>query len=360
MLYDRTNIEGLASFITKRAALMKQSTDIRDDYCDAYCSKKKFHVTHGYGIALPVFRCENFIEGRQCCRADWEGSIPRRLRSFNVTTSDVVAFKTPSGTNRKTITKYLFRILDHKDLDGHFEKTPFIPQFLKIAHRYSLCEGSLPVQEALQLMLSFYLTFRTTFLTSVVDQSGKVQHSKSGLWSHIHAPARIDSCVKKSLVIIWHYLQRKTLYHLSRNYLLLDPFTAYEEDDMQSSKGLQGYSCILLLSSLLLLTWEQYDSDTQDQLVSHYTPVKIGFQRSLVNNLKPNEVGELLVSVHAIVGLFHAMTEAMPSPENWNTQEHNPLFRFDKTTCDMLTELRDLISEHRKHRIYREWWEYDS
>lgn len=56
--------------------------------------------------------------------------------------------------------------------------------------------------------------------------------------------------------------------------------------------------------------------------------------------------------VGVIVGLFSAISQKLPSLSEWDSRKHHALLNSNFAVCEALTEVREHVTRHGKHRFY--------
>jgi len=65
------------------------------------------------------------------------------------------------------------------------------------------------------------------------------------------------------------------------------------------------------------------------------------------------------IPVGVIVGLFHAISQKLPSFSEWDTRRHGPLLNNNTAVCDAMTEVRQHVIKHESYLRTRSDAQFD-
>jgi hypothetical protein len=88
-----------------------------------------------------------------------------------------------------------------------------------------------------------------------------------------------------------------------------------------------------MLASILLAVWEEMQFDC------HYRIPDTAAVNKFCNDMETTPVG-------VIVGLFHAISQKLPSFTEWDTRRHGQLLNNNVAVCDAMTEMREHVTKH--------------
>lgn len=283
-------------------------------------------ITHGYGFAIPIMAREVFVSDDSCFTVEWIESFHKQNLEFGARTERMSAGS--EGISTEALSEYLDKHLDgpfEKFLDEYFEGTPFITDVLKTAHRYYVKEQVPVIRKALKLVLAYNLTLHVT----MVEQRG-INHHMEGLIDNVYskfngkiiAPVMINFQVKCALADMWRDLQKEILVELSSLY-----------SSVYSGDRLKNWPTIFMLASILLAVWEEMQFD------SHFRVPDQTAAEKFCNDMETTPVG-------VIIGLFHAISQKLPSFTEWDTRRHGQLLNNNLAVCEAMTEMKDHVTKH--------------
>ena len=244
-------------------------------------ARETIRITHGYGSLLPiiiVFPTEKNSMDLEYYRVGWVEPGSKTPIRFSIATSHLNGADC-FGCSILPVEKYLDELLDnHFDtfLEDYFRGTPFIPQLLRIAYQFYLRDQSVFIGGALELIISYNLTFHVTFVVesqNIFSRVGKINDARSRFHGKTIAPGPINHHVKEVLAKKWRLLRHE----------LLANFTAMVEK-VDTCDDYRTYILALLLASILLIIWEEVQFD------SHYNLVRV-HSYNIPGNLANKHVG---------------------------------------------------------------------
>jgi len=56
------------------------------------------------------------------------------------------------------------------------------------------------------------------------------------------------------------------------------------------------------------------------------------------------------IPVETIIGLFHAISQTLPSFLEWSTEKHHYLLNSDAAACELVTGIKITVTEHCKSK----------
>lgn len=287
-------------------------------------------ITHGYGFALPVMVREVYVADKGCFALEWTESY--------LQDQDPVDFKYETekldvgaeGIRMDAVQEYLDKHIDgpfEDFIDDHFEGTPFITEILKTAHRYYIKERMPVIKKALKLVLAYNLTMHITMVENQGEEvtlDGQIEDEDSKYYGRTVAPVMINFQIKCALADMWRELQKDILEELSSLY-----------SGVYSGEKMKNWPTIFMLASILLAVWEEMQFDC------HYRVPDPAAVNKFCSDMETTPVG-------VIVGLFHAISQKLPSFTDWNTQEHGHLLHNNASVCEAMTEVRQHVLKHGK------------
>jgi hypothetical protein len=285
-------------------------------------------ITHGYGFALPVMVREVYVADEGCFAVEWvESTVPNQ---------DPIDFETRTekldvgaeGIRLDALQEYLDKHVDgpfEDFIDDHFEGTPFITEILKTAHRYYIKDRMPVIKKALKLVLAYNLTMHITMVEnqgSEVTLDGQIDDEDSKFYGRTVAPVMINFQIKCALADMWRELQKDILEELSSLY-----------SGVYSGEKMKNWPTIFMLASILLAVWEEMQFDC------HYRVPDAAAVNKFCNDMETTPVG-------VIVGLFHAISQKLPSFADWDTRQHGHLLHNNVAVCEAMTEVRQHVIKH--------------
>ncbi|CAG8957239.1 hypothetical protein HYFRA_00009441 [Hymenoscyphus fraxineus] len=284
-------------------------------------------ITHGYGFAIPIMAREVYVSDDSCFQVDWvESADHEEPLEFDTRTERMSAGA--EGVSTEALSEYLDKHLDgpfEEFVDEYFEGTPFITEILKTAHRYYAKEKVPVVRKALKLVLAYNLTQHVTMVEQRGDEhpmEGYIDYEDSKYNGKVIAPVMINFQVKCALADMWRELQKEILEELSSLY-----------SSVYSGDRLKNWPTIFMLASILLAVWEEMQFDC------HYRVPDTAAVNKFCNDMETTPVG-------VIVGLFHAISQKLPSFTEWETRRHGQLLNNNVAVCEAMTEMRGHVTKH--------------
>jgi hypothetical protein len=298
-------------------------------------------ITHGYGFALPVMVREVFVADDSCFSVDWVESTLTDQEPIDFETRTEKLDVGAEGIRLDALSEYLDKHIDgpfEDFIDDHFEGTPFITEILKTAHRYYVKEKMPVIRKALKLVLAYNLTMHITMVEnqgSEVNLDGQIDDEDSKYYGRTVAPVMINFQIKCALADMWRELQKDILEELSALY-----------SGVYSGEKMKNWPTIFMLASILLAVWEEMQFDC------HYrVPDPIAVNK-FCTDMETTPVG-------VIVGLFHAISQKLPSFTDWDTRKHGHLLHNNMAVCEAMTEVRQHVIKHEAYLRTRKETQFD-
>jgi hypothetical protein len=300
---------------------------ISPNFCDR-AEERIMLVSHGYGISMEimVFDDHSTDEIRYC--AQWSEGL---LDCKDPIEMEIQADRldlTHCGLSPKILAGYL-----DKHLDApyawlvNFSRLAFIPEALKTIHKYYTMQPSEHIREALKLILCYDLAKCTTTLEQTGTENlstGYILNPQSRYYGRITTPQSINTKIRVALTKEWKGLQIRILERLSALY-----------SGVHSGRHLEHWFEILLLSSVLLIVWEEMLYDYAHHVKDERTVNE--FWRKVKS-----------IPVNVIIGLFAAISEQLPPFSEWDTRRHGQLLNNNVAMCEAMSEMRAHVVQHGK------------
>jgi hypothetical protein len=288
--------------------------------------ERPIYVTHGYGHYLPIMAREVYVRDEKCFGVDWHETLSGS--HFEINTAKLSAGM--EGVSRSHLSDYLDRHIDggfENFVDEYFEGTYFVTELLKTAYRFYTREKLPVIRKALKLVIAYNLTLHVTMVEGLGDEEapGKVEDSSSKFCGTTIAPVMINFQVKCALADMWRELQKEVLEELSSLY-----------QSVYSGDKLKNWPTIFMLAAILLAVWELIQFDC-----SYRVP-----DQSAVNKFCSDMEG---TPVGVIVGLFSAISQKLPSFQEWDTRKHHHLLNSNPAVCDAMTDVRAHVTKYGKY-----------
>lgn len=285
-------------------------------------------ITHGYGFCLPVMVREVFVADESCFQVDWVESHLQDQEpiDFEIRTEKLDVGR--EGVSMDALSEYLDKHIDQSFetfIDDHFEGTPFITDILKTAHRFYMKEKSPVIRKALKLVLAYNLTLHITMVEQQGSEDpldGQIDDEDSKYFGKVVAPVMINFQIKCAMADMWRELQKDVLEELSGLY-----------SSVYSGDRLKNWPTIFMLASILLAVWEEMQFDCHYRVPD---PVAVN---KFCTDMETIPVG-------VIVGLFHAISQKLPSFTEWDTRRHGQLLNNNPAVCEAMTEVRSHVLKH--------------
>ncbi|KAK4665990.1 hypothetical protein QC763_0068190 [Podospora pseudopauciseta] len=288
-------------------------------------------ITHGYGFALPVMVREVYVADDSCFQVDWVESTltDQEPIEFDIRTEHLDVGQ--EGISSEALSEYLDKHIDEgfeRFIDDHFEGTPFITDIFKTAYRYYAKERSPVIRKALKLVVAYNLTLHITMIEQPQTEAameGQIDDEDSKYYGKVVAPVMINFQIKCAMADLWRELQKDVLEELSALY-----------SSVYSGERLKNWPTIFMLASILLAVWEEIQFDC------HYrVPDPVAVEK-FCTDMETVPVG-------VIVGLFHAISQKLPSFTEWDTRRHGQLLNNNPAVCDAMTEVRQHVIKHESY-----------
>ena len=287
-------------------------------------------VTHGYGFCLPVMVREVYVADDSCFQLDWVESTltDQEPIDFEIRTERLDVGQ--DGVSMEALSEYLDKHIDEgfeKFIDDHFEGTPFITEIFKTAYRFYTKERLPVIRKALKLVVAYNLTLHITMIEqppSEQPMEGQIDDEDSKYFGKVVAPVMINFQIKCAMADMWRDLQKDILEELSQLY-----------SSVYSGERLKNWPTIFMLASILLAVWEEIQFDC------HYrVPDPVAVEK-FCTDMETIPVG-------VIVGLFHAISQKLPSFSEWDTRRHGQVLNNNPAVCEAMTEVRQHVMKHGK------------
>ncbi|KAK4453894.1 hypothetical protein QBC34DRAFT_173119 [Podospora aff. communis PSN243] len=298
-------------------------------------------ITHGYGFCLPVMVREVYVADESCFQLDWVESTLQDQEpiDFEVRTERLDVGQ--DGVSMESLSEYLDKHVEEgfeRFIDDHFEGTPFITEIFKTAYRYYCKEKNPIIRKALKLVVAYNLTLHITMIEQPPTEEpmeGQIDDEDSKFYGKVVAPVMINFQIKCAMADMWRELQKDILEELSALY-----------SSVYSGDRLKNWPTIFMLASILLAVWEEIQFDC------HYrVPDPVAVQK-FCNDMETVPVG-------VIVGLFHAISQKLPSFTEWDTRRHGQILNNNPAVCDAMTEMRQHIIKHESFLRTRQDTKFD-
>ena len=284
-------------------------------------------VTHGYGFCLPIMVREVFVADDSCFQVDWVEShlTDQEPIDFEIRTERLDIGQ--DGVSTEALNEYLDKHIEgpfETFIDDHFEGTPFITEILKTAHRFYVKEKTPIIRKALKFVLAYNLTMHITMLEQPPNEEmdGQIDDEDSKFFGKIVAPVMINFQIKCAMADMWRELQKDILEELSGLY-----------SSVYSGDRLKNWPTIFMLASILLAVWEEMQFDCHYRIPD---PIAV---KKFCTDMETIPVG-------VIVGLFHAISQKLPSFGEWDTRRHGQLLNNNTSVCEAMTEVRQHVIKH--------------
>ena len=153
---------------------------------------------------------------------------------------------------------------------------------------------------------------------------GLIDDEDSKYNGKIIAPVMINFQIKCALADMRRELQKEILEEFSSLY-----------SSVCSGDRLKNWLTIFMLASILLAVWEEMQFDC------HYRVPDAAAVNKFCSDMETTPVG-------VIVGLFHAISQKLPSFTEWDTRRHGQLLNNNVAVCEAMTEMKDHVTKHGK------------
>ncbi|KAK3316277.1 hypothetical protein B0H66DRAFT_288497 [Apodospora peruviana] len=298
-------------------------------------------ITHGYGFCLPVMVREVYVADDSCFQVDWVESTltDQEPIDFEVRTERLDVGR--DGVDMNALSEYLDKHIDEgfeKFIDDHFEGTPFITEIFKTAYRFYAKEKNPVIRKALKLVVAYNLTLHITMIEqppSEAAMEGQIDDEDSKYFGKVVAPVMINFQIKCAMADMWREIQKDILEELSQLY-----------SSVYSGERLKNWPTIFMLASILLAVWEEIQFDC------HYrVPDPVAVEK-FCNDMETIPVG-------VIAGLFHAISQKLPSFTEWDTRRHGQVLNNNPAVCEAMTEVRQHVMKHESYLRTRQDTKFD-
>ncbi|KAK3384450.1 hypothetical protein B0T24DRAFT_85442 [Lasiosphaeria ovina] len=298
-------------------------------------------ITHGYGFCLPVMVREVYVADDSCFQLDWVESTLQDQEpiDFEIRTERLDVGH--EGVSPEALSEYLDKHIDEgfeRFIDDHFEGTPFITEIFKTAYRFYVKERLPVIRKALKLVVAYNLTLHITMVEQPPTEEpmeGKIDDEDSKYFGKVVAPVMINFQIKCAMADMWRELQKDILEELSALY-----------SSVYSGERLKNWPTIYMLASILLAVWEEIQFDCHYRVPD---PVAVN---KFCTDMETTPVG-------VIVGLFHAISQKLPSFTEWDTRRHGQLLNNNPAVCEAMTEVRQHVIKHEAYLRTRQDTKFD-
>ena len=288
--------------------------------------ERPLFITHGFGYVLPIQAREVFVRDEDCFNVDWIETIEEKNREFEYPTARLTAGI--DGVSMPMLSDYLDQHIAEdfeKWVDAHFEGTPFLTEMLKTGYAYYKRTKLPIIHKVLKLILAYNLTLHVTMIEGLSDEesmAGKIDDANSKYYGKTLAPVMINFQVKHALAMMWRDLQKDVLEELSALF-----------SSVYNGERLKNWPTIFMLASILLAVWEEIQFD------SHYRMADEGTINKFCDEMESTPVG-------VIVGLFSAISQKLPTFQEWDTEKHQHLLHGNMPICDAMTDVRRHVTQY--------------
>jgi hypothetical protein len=170
---------------------------------------------------------------------------------------------------------------------------------------------------------------------SEVSMEGQIDDEDSKYYGKIVAPVMINFQIKCAMADMWRELQKEILEELSSLY-----------SSVYSGERLKNWPTIFMLASILLAVWEEMQFDCNYRVPD---PAAVN---KFCSDMETTPVG-------VIIGLFHAISQKLPSFTDWNTEKHGQLLNNNSAVCEAMTEVRQHVMKHETYLRTRQEAKFD-
>ncbi|KAK3350024.1 hypothetical protein B0T25DRAFT_256279 [Lasiosphaeria hispida] len=298
-------------------------------------------ITHGYGFCLPVMVREVYVADDSCFQVDWVESTLQDQEpiDFEIRTERLDVGQ--DGVSAEALSEYLDKHIDEgfeRFIDDHFEGTPFITEIFKTAYRFYTKEKLPVIRKALKLVVAYNLTLHITMVEQPPTEEpmeGQIDDEDSKYYGKVVAPVMINFQIKCAMADMWRELQKDILEELSALY-----------SSVYSGERLKNWPTIFMLASILLAVWEEIQFDCHYRVPD---PVAVN---KFCSDMETVPVG-------VIVGLFHAISQKLPSFTEWDTRRHGQALNNNPAVCEAMTEVRQHVIKHEAYLRTRQDTKFD-
>lgn len=322
-----------------------------DNIKDFAKPERRLYLSHGYGHCMPIYAREIYVRNEKCFGVDWVETYRDMPLEHSVDTAKMSLGV--DGISDSMLSDYLDAYIEDGYEDfivQYFEGTPFVTEILTTVFRYYCREPTPVLKKALKFLLAYNLTQHVTYVEGLPPEEGfmgKIHDPTSRFNGKTVAPVMINFSVKIAMAKLWRELQKEILEELSTMY-----------SSVYSKEKLRHWPTIFMVASILLAVWEEMQFDC------HYkVPVSLP---SFLNQERTNSVQDKdevtkfcsemeAIPVRVVVGLFHAISQKLPSLQEWETRKHHNTLNSNPAICDALTEVRHHVTSHGKPAPSQVW-----
>jgi len=292
--------------------------------------ERPLYITHGYGHFLPITAREVYVADDKCFGVDWVDTETMKSHEFNTARLSAGL----EGVSPSVLSDYIDAHIDGAAFGifvrDYFTGTPFVTEILHTAHSYYMRTRTPAIRKALRLILAYCLTCSITMVEGLTPEEAESSHidDETSKWQgQTCAPVMINFQVKCALADMWRELQKDILEELSSLYS-----SVYHGDK------LRHWPTIFMVATLLLAVWEMMEFDC------HYREPDEKKVEKFCNDMESTPVG-------VIVGLFHAISQKLPSLMEWDTAKFGAMLNNNEPICDALTQVKKHVTNHGTYLI---------
>ena len=307
--------------------------------------ERRLFISHGYGHCLPVYAREIYVRDEQCFDVDWVETFHDRPTEYSVNTAKMSLGV--DGISEELLSEYLDHYIDEgyeSFIDQYFEGTPFITEMMMTVYRYYQKEPTPVLRKTLKFLLAYNLTQHVTYVEGVPPEEGfmgRIYDETSKFNGKTVAPVMINFSVKIAMAKMWRELQKEVLEELSMMY-----------SSVYSKEKLRHWPTIFMVACILLAVWEEMQFDCHYRIQVSRHQARSDSETDPIQDKDEvtkfcNEMESIPVKV--VVGLFHAISQKLPSLQEWETRKHASTLNSNAAICDALTEVRQHVTRHGKH-----------
>ncbi|MCJ1313376.1 hypothetical protein MMC25_007054 [Agyrium rufum] len=302
------------------------------------------YVSHGYGHIMPIKAHEVYVRDERCFASEWVEDLGADGEKLSVPTEHRVDTARLSagqeGIPLSVLSEYLDRHVEstfEQYVDNYYEGTPFTTEILKTAHKYWQRTQEPIIKKALKFVIAYNLTQHTTMVAKMPGQNliGEIEDEDSRWKGQTAAPIMVNFQIKTAMADMWRSLQKELLSELSSLY-----------SGVYGKDRLKHWPTIFILATILLVVWETMNFDCR------YKVPDTAAVEKFCNELETTPVG-------VVVGLFHAISQKMPTFGEWDTRKHQHSMGENMAACDALTEVRSHLNKYEGYLKRRRDAEYD-
>lgn len=284
-------------------------------------------ISHGFKQAIPLSAREVFVRDDSVFKLDWVETFGGKPRGHVHETSHFAPGR--DTLSEKALHDYIDRHLDgsfDRFVKDHFEGTKVWTEMLFVIHDLYK-ETRLPMlRNALRFFLTYNLTQHVTYEESSSDSTGIITSGNSIHKGRTLAPVMINFEIKLSLALMWREMHKKLLQDLSTL------FTS-----VYSGQKQKNWALILMLSSVLLMAWEEMQFDSFYRMHERERALKF------CHEMESTPIG-------VITGLFAAISQKMPALREWDeavdSEKHFASHEHCKALGSSVNRIKGIMLSH--------------